>query len=541
MNKTNRLTFCVIIGLFCGALLFSNPVLSITSSSSSVSTSSSESDYKKARRYERKESFKSAIKWYKKAANKSHPRAQYRLGILYYKQKNYKKAKYWLKKRSNAGEADAQYHYANILRFGLGTKQQTSNARKWYTKAAKQGHKHAQYELAIMFQKGIGAKKSTKTAKKWLKKAAKQNHKLAKKELKKYSKSSRSTTKSAQSKSKKLTFVQKQTKLAKSGNVKAQYRLAKAYKNGKKAPKNLRKAVKWYSKAAVNGHTESQFELANFHYYGTGFLDKNIEKAKKWYRKAANDNHSKAGKQLDKIAKLDLKNRQSKQFDSMIDSALLGDSEQQYELGMRYLLGFKTTPDDKQAFYWLNLAATQAHPRAMYQVANQYISGKVVEKDIYKAIHYYSQAAQKDIPAANTALLIYAENGFENIVKAESGDQVAQYQLANAYLNKSSLEDQKIGLEWLVKSSDQAHSPALLQLAAIYEDGTLTVKSYEKAFKAYQTAAKHNNATAQYELGRMYQAGIGTKVNPQLAYRWFEKAASQGLKEAQQALQFSGL
>ena len=177
----------------------------------------------------------------------------------------------------------------------------------------------------------------------------------------------------------------------------------------------------------------------------------------------------------------------------------------------------------------------------MYQLGNQYLKGSVVEKNTNKAIHYFAAAARQKIKAAQTAIKHFSENGFKNRVDAENGDKVAQLTLAQTYFEKNTTEEKQIGLEWLKKSAEQSFPPALISLAKIYEAGNIAPKSLEKAFITYKLAANQNDASAQYQVGRMYQAGIGTKLNQQLAYRWFEKAASQGLREAQQALQFSGL
>ncbi|MDH3325399.1 MAG: SEL1-like repeat protein [Gammaproteobacteria bacterium] len=535
--------------LCCILMLANTSAFAITSASSSnLKTSSAASDYQQARRYETgtrvKRDINKAIKWYKKAANKSHAKAQYQLGILYYEQKSYKKAKYWLEKRAIAGEPDAQYHYANILRFGLGTKQKTSEARKWYQKAAKQDHKQAQYELALMFQKGIGAKKNQTTAIKWLKKAANQNHKQAKQALKALPARNEERKRAQKTKQKKTAqqlFLEKNLKLARAGKVEAQYKLGNAYTTGKNAPLDLKKAYLWLTKAAKADHADAQYQLASMYFKGNDVIKKNLDKAREWYSKAADNEHQKANKKLDTIANESNKKQQVKQFGNITDSALLGDSEQQYELGMRYLLGFKTATDEQQAYYWLNLAANQNHPRALYQLGNQYMTGNVVERDNKKAIFYFAAAARQNIKAAKTALSLFTDSGYKNRVQAENGDKAAQLALALTYLQKNTTSDNQQGLEWLHKSANQSFSPALITLAKIYETGDIIPRSYEKAFLAYLSAADQNDASAQYQLGRMYQSGIGTKLNQKLAYHWIEKAASQGMKEAQQALQFSGL
>ncbi len=538
------LGICISTLFICTLLLVSSPVFSIASSASTnLAIATADADYKKGYRYETgnkaKKDLSKAIYWYKKAANKSHKKAQYRLGILYYKQKNYKKAKYWLEKRATAGEPDAQYHYANILRFGLGFKQQTSTARKWYLKAAKQGHRNAQYELGLMYKKGIGARKNLIRAEKWFKKAAKQNHKHAKQALGTLANKKQTPHKTKQTAQQR--FLAKNTKLANAGDAEAQYKLGKAYKTGKHAPINHKKAFKWLKEAANANHASAQYQLANIYYDGSKATKKNTSKAKQWYSKAADNGHKQANKALDAIAKLNLKQQQNQQFDDMMTSAMLGEPEQQYELGMRYLIGFKTEPDEQQAHFWFTLAADQKHAEAMYQLGNQYLKGEVVEKNTNTALHFFTAAAKQKVKAAQTVINLFSENGFKERIDAENGDKVAQMAIAQSYLNKLNPSVQRVGLVWLRKSAAQSHTPALISLAQIYEDGNIAPRNLAKAFTAYKSAANLNDATAQYRVGRMYQSGIGIELNQKLAFRWFEKAASQGLREAEQALQFSGL
>jgi TonB family protein len=68
-----------------------------------------------------------------------------------------------------------------------------------------------------------------------------------------------------------------------------------------------------------------------------------------------------------------------------------------------------------------------------------------------------------------------------------------------------------------------------------YQKGNelLEAKKYDKAFAAYEKAAKDGHAGAQYNLATFYIEG---KVVPQdynKAVEYFEKAANQGLKDAQ--------
>ena len=51
--------------------------------------------------------------------------------------------------------------------------------------------------------------------------------------------------------------------------------------------------------------------------------------------------------------------------------------------------------------------------------------------------------------------------------------------------------------------------------------------------KELNTKAKQGNAQAQYYLGKMYAYGIGIKKNPDVAIDWLNKAALEGVLEAE--------
>ncbi|MFV1997084.1 MAG: tetratricopeptide repeat protein [Acidiferrobacterales bacterium] len=52
--------------------------------------------------------------------------------------------------------------------------------------------------------------------------------------------------------------------------------------------------------------------------------------------------------------------------------------------------------------------------------------------------------------------------------------------------------------------------------------------SYVKLFKVQVQLAKGGSAGALYSLGQMHEHGMGTKVDIDKAYTWYEKAASKG-------------
>lgn len=531
----NTLALCLLLSLLSPCTFSANKLSTDELKKLSATKDDTESQYLLGYRYEIgrsvKRNHKIAIDWYIKAAKKKHKDAQYRLGKLYYQQKKYEKARYWLGKRAKDGHAHAQYYFANTFRYALGTREQTSRARKWYQKAAKQGHAKAQYELGLQYKRGIGARTSNTLANKWLKKAAKQGHSKAKSLLAKNKSNQKSVS----------NFEKANLRLARKGDAEAQFKLGKAYKYGKKLKRNHKKSFYWLSKAAKQNHKDAQYELALTYFKGNKTTKKDLTKAKKWFAKAANQKHKNASRELDKLANLAKKNRHSKQFNDMIDAALLDDSDQQYELGMRYLMGFKTAIDEQQAIYWLTKAADQNHPLAQYKLANQFINGKFVNQDIARGVHYFVAASKQNVLPANLALKHFAENGYKETILAEQGDKNAQYKLAKSLLKLNDRTQKQKGVAWLKAAAEQSHDRALSNLGDLYQKGDLIEQNYEKAFSAYTKAAELNDADAQFQLSLMYRKGLGTKKDPVLASRWLSRAASQGQQDAQKALQFSGI
>ncbi len=54
----------------------------------------------------------------------------------------------------------------------------------------------------------------------------------------------------------------------------------------------------------------------------------------------------------------------------------------------------------------------------------------------------------------------------------------------------------------------------------------LKEQNYQKAFSIYQHFASDGIAEAQYQLAWLYQRGLGTAKNDQLAAAWFMKAGA---------------
>jgi TPR repeat protein len=150
---------------------------------------------------------KTAVKWYRLAAEQGHAGAQSNLkilqekiaeqqpsptvtaekpptppsgdfqkGIAAYESGDYATALREWKPLAEQGNADAQVHLGGMYTLGKGVPKDYKTAVKWYSLAAEQGHSNAQYNLGWMYRQGRGVPQNDKTAVKWYRLAAEQGH-----------------------------------------------------------------------------------------------------------------------------------------------------------------------------------------------------------------------------------------------------------------------------------------------------------------------------------------------------------------------------
>jgi len=171
---------------------------------------------------------KTAVEWYKKAAEQGLVQAQNILAVCYHYghgvTPDIKEAIKWLTQAAEGGDASAQCNLGLNYYNGEGVEQNTETAVEWFTKAAKRGNPQAQYYLAECYYKGHGIEKDKTKGIEWCMKAAEQGH------------------------------------------ADAQNNLGVFYFHGEGVGQDRTKAVKWWSAAAEQGHAEAKEALK--HIYG---------------------------------------------------------------------------------------------------------------------------------------------------------------------------------------------------------------------------------------------------------------------------------
>jgi TPR repeat protein len=107
-------------------------------------------------------------------------------------------------------------------------------------------------------------------------------------------------------------------------------------------------------------------------------------------------------------------------------------------------------------------------------------------------------------PAMETAQQQYDASGRDNVkLKAEAGDRIAQFDLAESYccqgggpLDQISVYDNELATEWYCKAALQDYEPAQLRLARIYSGHPLSGLRLTQRFSALLGKTRRDMATA---------------------------------------------
>lgn len=258
-------------------------------------------------------------------------------------------------------------------------------------------------------------------------------------------------------------------------------------------------------------------------------------------------------------------------------AARQGDGKAQYELAQR----LAAKPDYPNAMHWMQQVAResgtlaadrQTRASAAWQVGEWYQAGLGEPKDPAQATLWWQRSARLGNTNASYQLGLACReqhqgklvseclDWFEQAAKGEHAE--AQLVLGQWYATQRGADEDAV--MWLEKAADLGNRDAQYQLGLRYEQGKgvakrpdLAQRWYDKAaaqqqpdallwqakqaapvnaFAAYQGAANAGSAEAELWLGMAYLAGEQVKADPALGRYWLELAAGHGNHEAQYQL-----
>lgn len=233
-----------------------------------------------------------------------------------------------------------------------------------------------------------------------------------------------------------------------------------------------------------------------------------------------------------------------------------GSSEGTHQLALVFAQGRAGTPRNIQrAAELFERAASAGHRRAQINIGLLYFRGQGVPRDLVQARAWLEKAAADDDPYALYALGRTMEDAQglagQDPVRAvdlyrraaEKGHPFAALRYALALSEGVGVKRDPVKAQQLLLRAQQAGVPeaalALGDMAARMppsRDKAANARVLQSAVAWYEVAAHAGVASAQFKLANAYLAGAGVGRDPVQAQLWYGRAAHQGLPEAQYAL-----
>jgi TPR repeat protein len=310
------------------------------------------------------------------------------------------------------------------------------------------------------------------------------------------------------------TFAQT-LKLAHIGDREAQYQLGLMYANGVGTAQNLDKAIEWVSKAAQRGLAAAQYLLATRYANGIA-VSQDPSAALWWYLSAAQQGHLKAHY---KVGQWLAQAHPQASLAALRIAAEQGLAEAQHALALALGAAPEGSADGaaqaRQAFDWLQRAATQGLASAQCALGQAYAEGLGVQQDRAQAFVWYRKAARQNYPKAQLALEYLSPMGG----RKSQGRK------------KASAAERRQETDRWVRVADGGDAEAKYCVGLMYELALGVDHDPHVARAMYLGAARLGHAKAQAALARLLEAS-----EPQLAHSWYSKAAQAGEADAQHGL-----
>jgi len=373
-----------------------------------------------------------AISWYTKAANYGNAGAQFNLAMKYYLgkliEKDYEKAIFWFEKAAQQGDADAYERLGYCYDMGRGVSENPEKAAEMWSIAADMEHPSSTDMLGSMYLQGRGVEEDEIKAASLFEKAALLGDAGGMYNIGRCCQYGWGTEKNIEQ------AVEWYRQSAEKGNCFGYYRLGLCYRDGNGVAKDGEKAFYNFEKAAEEDLDDAQLELAKCYERGFG-VPENYEKAFCFYQKAAEQDNGLA----------------------------------QYMLGVYYMDGIGRSQDYEAAFCWYSKSAENGCELPYYYLGQMYQKGIGTSVDYDKAIQHYMEVSEdKQSEAFYLIASIYSsheknDEAYDWYCKAAEMDNVdAMLELAKIHNNARTAEDIRISTKWAEKAAEKGHPTGMI-------------------------------------------------------------------------------
>ena len=370
---------------------------------------------------------------------------------------------------------------------------------------------------------------------------------------------------------------------AEKGSTEGKYYLSLCYRNGIGCRVNYANAAQLAMEAAATHDSYAQTLYATYLRDGIG-VRRDTAAAMGYLEKAAQQGNRHAKELLsDLISKAtDIKAEAAARGIELVQqSAVDGDVVSAYSLGRMYTDGSKIRRDYALGRKNLELAASRKYSPAFSALADYYINGWGVKKDLKKAHQLLEEGkklrngdavvkqgicklqgigVRKDVNAALRDFRLGAQWGsaegelWLGLCYARGTGVPANAVTAHSHYRRAALMGNSAGLlmlalcykdgvgvavngpaalTYMKKAAEQGNSNAFYELGLLHANGVLVKKDMAAAVKYFKEAAEAGNSYGVYELACCYESGRGVERDLQKAASLYRIAAGAGNRYAQ--------
>jgi len=316
------------------------------------------------------------------------------------------------------------------------------------------------------------------------------------------------------------------------GDAAAQYSLGRLYRQGQGAPKDDAAALLWFRKAAEQGNPGAAYSLGQMYHVGEG-LRRDDRQAACWFLKAAQEDYAAA----------------------------------EMALGGLFAKGEGVPKDADQALTWYRKAAEQGDVEGEVVLALTYLDlarepsaagGVGVPRERFAAMMDsvfgagkwretggYRSPAEENVLRAEGALTVPAGRlsyhslgtpeapGAYDVVVAGLSPEMAAVELRRSGVKFRRLFPEGLHGDQGPHLHVEPEAASVEAMAFHFPGSDSPASTYEEALGLLRRAALQGSAEAEYDLGQMYEKGLGTSRNAAIAGYWYLKAAAGGETRAQ--------
>lgn len=482
-----------------------------------------------------------AVHWYRRAAEQGDGEAQSRLGLIYFGESP--AAASVLAPADPAADAGQGGSFLDAslgesFAHGFAIRQDLDEAARWNRLAADGGRADAQARYGHQLAMGTGVGQDLHAAEHYFRASAEQDYPLGQAAL------GILLAGGYGGPPREEEAVRWLERAAATGNSTAQYWLGQVKLRGAEISEEARKeGIKLLRRAASQGQIGAMYGLGMTYWRGDG-AKPDMSAAETWMRRAATKGNIVAKRSMAQLL-LERPNDDGVEAAAwLLEAAQAGDRSSAALLAELYLRGHGVRRDLVEAARWLGAAGPEARPEAFVLLASFHAQGVAGPQSFTSAAEWLHLAAQRGSVAAqfNLGSLHWKGKGVPQdpaeaeawfTKAAQAGNVQAAFYLGLLYADEACpLHSYPKAALWFRRARDGGHGLGLCNFALLMLQGKGVRRDISRAMRLLESGAASGCMQAAELLFNLYSSGEQLAESPDRALAWLRRAVALGSRDA---------